>query len=152
MFKTNPGPFHFKKGSFRPLGQIHHQGPFRNPAEWEKNEVWSARLIVGFNVAGVATWDLEDLITLVRSVREAQVGDPSSTFLAQKGIYKHFDGTVVEEEGGQVIIFKLGGTPEDFEKQMVELAETIARQFQQETVILELQKDGVHQRLGYVKA
>lgn len=87
---------------------------------------------------------------IVREIRTEQVGNPGSTFLLQKGIYAHAaGGPVIEEDGAQVIILNLpdyGTEPPAFRKQIVKLAEDMARQLQQEEVIVEFQKGGVTER------
>jgi hypoxanthine-guanine phosphoribosyltransferase len=53
-------------------------------------------------------------------------------------------GEVVEEKGAQVIVLNLEGVPEaEFKKNMAELAETIAKKFHQEQVVVEIQKGGI---------
>lgn len=129
--------------SFHPLGKREQIGYLANREVWESDETWSARFFVGFNVGHDTVYAMEDLIAIVRAVREAQTGDPSSSFLYQRGIYKHKAGDVVEEPGAQAIIINMGETPTAFRKQMIELAEVIAKDLHQEEVVLELQRNGV---------
>lgn len=137
-------------GSFRPNGAVRNCGcgahAEPNPAAWESDEApLAARVFVGFNVGQKTVWDLDDLVALVRRVREAQGHHPDASFLAQKGIYTSaVDGKVVEEPGAQVVMLDLDGTKEkDFQAEMVSLAEVIATEFEQELVILELQRGGL---------
>ena len=136
--------------SFRPLGRWQIIGGKTqldrrsNPARWESDEVYAARLFVGFNIGDTSAFDLEDLIGLVRG----ELGEASAaTFIAQKGLYtSNRTGETVEEDGAQVILFNLTGeSPVDFRKRVIALAEKIARDFQQELVIAEFQKNGVVQ-------
>ena len=122
-----------------------------NRTLWEADEpIYAGRLFVGFNVGDEERWSMDDVVRLVRRVRSAQVKDPSSTFVYQRGLYSHHEGPgeghVVDEQGAQIIILNL---PEfevstvDFERQMVTLAEDIATELEQETVIVEIQRGGV---------
>lgn len=151
-YPFNPSTFHWnppkknRAGTFRPQGRLVRHGPDlrSNPAGWSSKRTLSARIIVGFSVGQVPTYNVDDLIRLVERVREQQGGNPSATFITQKGIYQHRDGTgVVHEDGAQVFIINLADLPdEDFEQQMVTLAETIAREMHQEEVIVEIQENG----------
>lgn len=150
------GPF---GGSFRPEGKLTHVGtrPVAGLGRtaWTSSDTLAARIIVGFNVGSRPVYQMKDLIKLVKRVREEQHADPSATFIAQQGIYQHKDpaqGTVIED-GGQVVIIDLDGLGEGaFEGQMIEVAEVIAREFEQETVIVEIQKNGITQRVHGVTA
>lgn len=152
--QCNPGPARWagpRPGEFRPAGNLSRHGTARNPATWSSTDTLSGRLFVGFNVGAEPRWSVEDLIPIVLSVRERQTGDPSATFMTQRGIYKHHDpdAGVVVEDGAQVIIFH-GGGPDDqeaFEDQLVELAEVIGAKLQQESVIVEVQRNGIAQRV-----
>lgn len=141
-------------GSFRPKGEIRHvavsalASPTLGAEAWRSTDTLSARLFVGFSVGGDPKYDLDDLIPIVREVRTKQApDDPSATFLLQRGIYKYRrTGEIVEEDGAQVVIIDtLGTDPETFEKQMIELAEEIARRLEQELVVVEIQRRGVVQ-------
>lgn len=135
-------------GFFRPNGpliRVDPKGVVPNPPTWTSEDpMQAARLFVGFNVGNKPTYKLEQLVSLVRSVRKKQEAKPDSTFLAQQGIYTGKDGTSVHEDGAQVIILNTDGIPAtDFRGQMIELAETIAERFRQEEVILEMQRGGM---------
>ena len=142
--------------TFVPNGRKRSHGKTfaKNPVRWEAGaDIWGARLFVGFNVGRETVYTMEDLIPIVRSVREEQTGDPSSSFLSQHGIYRHKEGDIVEEPGAQVIIINLTGTtPQQFENQMVALAEEIAEQLHQEEVVVEIQRSGLVQRVFGVGA
>lgn len=145
-FTWNPGAPH-RGGSFRPRGRLLARGLVENPPAWESARTVTGRLIVGFNVGEVPTYSLDHLIAIVERVRRQQVGTPDSTFIAQKGIYTHRDGqTVAHEDGAQVFIINLSGaTDEEFQAELVQLAEIVAREMQQETVIVEIQVNGISQ-------
>jgi len=149
----NPGPFYWNpghphpSGGFRPAGQLETYGkPYHlNPEDWSSKKTIAARLIVGFSVGNEPTYSMEDLIPIVTRVRRQQAGNPSASFVAQRGVYQHYDGkTVVTEDGAQVFIINLDGSSEArFKRQMVELAEVIAAEMQQEAVIVEIQVNGI---------
>lgn len=152
-YPFNPGLFYWTpprphaSGSFRPMGRITRHGSdtwLHNPSDWESAKTIAARLIVGFSVGQDPKYSMEDLIPIVARVREAQTGNQSASFIAQRGIYQHHDGTTVTEDGAQVFIINLTGvTMRKFKAQIVELAETIARELQQESVIVEIQVNGL---------
>jgi len=119
-------------------------------------ETISGRLIVGFNVGLTPRWTINDLIPIVREVRMQQVADPSASFLLQQGLYRHkkgkYAGEVVDENGAQVIIIDLSGaTIREFEAQMVQLGEIVAARLQQETVIVDIQVNGIVKKTHVVK-
>lgn len=149
------------RGEFVPAGRQVWSNRKRNPVVWSaagpggRMRNLSARLIVGFNdrqtLRPVVT--MRQVMDLVRSVREKQTGDPSSTFLAQTGVYRHHDGAVVEEKGAQVILFAPAGMPrKEWDAEMLHLAEVMAKKFNQETVILEIQVNGVSKNVVGVAA
>jgi len=137
-------------GSFRPNGKIQIVGEREhlrsNPTDWESEEgVLAARLFVGFNVGDVPTHTADDLVRVVRAVRERQGRTPDSSFLVQKGIYtSRRTGRVVEEDGAQVIILNLyGASNKEFTAEMSELAEAITHALKQEEVVVEIQQGGI---------
>lgn len=138
---------------FKPTGKLRRVGKemTQNPAT-PFGTVWSARLFVGFSVGQMPKWKVDDLIEIVRRVREAQGESADASFLIQKGIYTHRTGEVVTEDGAQVIIIGEGDAswlpflarvPKKFRRHIIELAETIARDMEQELVIVEFQRGGV---------
>ena len=84
------------------------------------------------------------------------VGDPGASFLSQRGLYRHDAGGIVDEPGAQVVIInvervmpngkKISVSPRRFEKDVERLSEDIATTFDQESVIVEIQKNGITQR------
>jgi hypothetical protein len=116
----------------------------------------SGRIIVGFNVGLTPRWTINDLIPIVREVRMQQTSDPGATFLLQQGLYRHSEGKlkgkIAEETGAQVIIINLSGASQrEFEDQMVQLAEIIAARLHQETVIVDIQVNGIIKKTHVVK-
>jgi hypothetical protein len=149
-FDNRPISWHDKKsaGHFAPEGKPKWYGVQPNPRSWSsEKETWIGRVIVGFARRGKKDVTMNELVAIVRRVRELQTRDPSSTFLAQRGLYRHRDsGEVVDEDGAQVVIIDTHDTPpKKFEKQIEELAEILARQLGQEEVIVEIQKNGISQ-------
>lgn len=140
-------------GSFRPNGPKTLAGrrTKANPELWSTDEpVYAARLFVGFNVGGAPQWSMDDLVTLVERLRRDQGRRPDSSFLAQRGIYTSDrpDGGTVTENGAQIVIINAPdpASPEIFQREMINLAEDIARELEQEAVVLEIQKDGMTQK------
>ena len=148
----NPGAFSWggpRGGAFRPQGKLSHHGPRPNPELWSSTETLAARLFVGFNVGKEAVWSVDDLIEIVKRVRLEQIGDASASFIAQQGIYQHADPALgmVVEHGAQVIIINMADlSAKDCEHEMVRLAEVIAIDLEQESVIVEIQKNGITQK------
>lgn len=158
-----------RPGSFRPNGAFQYHGnpehftrghwyPKANPADWgdpKEHEVWSARLFVGFSIGDKAIWTMDDMIELVQEIRQRQQARPDASFVSQRGIYSHEDKSqgIVVEDGAQIIIV---GDPRDnvsekqFRSEMIELAEEICREFRQESVMLEIQCNGMFKGMGRV--
>lgn len=141
-------------GSFRPTGRLLTFGTAsENPAKLQpKRALWSARLFVGFNVGGQPRWDIDDLARVVFAERKRQGKSPDASLLMQKGIYQSIvTGRPETEDGAQVIVLNLDGTPvAQFRRDMLRLAEVIAKKMKQELVIVEVQKDGVSQQIWEV--
>ncbi len=145
-------PHPHPSGTFRPTGRLERYGDeswmrTHNPRGWKSARTVVGRLFVGFSVGEVPTYTLDNLIPIVERVRTAQTGNPSASFVAQRGIYQsRKTRQVVNEDGAQIFIINTDGVDDDvFADQMVELAETIAREFQQEEVIVEIQVNGISQ-------
>lgn len=135
-----------RRTSFRPNGKQHYVGPHLNPATWSTRETWAARFFIGFNVGQETRWGIDHVVELVKRVRALQGRSPDASFIAQVGTYTHSGGEVVTEPGAQVILINTDGLePDAFEAEMVQMAEQIAKTFEQESVILEIQKNGVSQ-------
>lgn len=138
-----------RKTTFTPAGALQFRGRgtrtlLANPRLWAGRPAQASRLFVGLNVGDDPVWSLRDVIEVVGAERMQQTGDPSASFVAQKGIFKHAAGSVVEEDSVQVIILNLDDstTPDEFEEQMVDLATRLAHTLQQESVIVEMQLCG----------
>jgi hypothetical protein len=160
VLNANPGRFSWlnpdsTSGSFTPRGRLQFHGS-RNPITKKFPEVYAARLIVGLSIGIEPGQGMDDIIRIVKQVRAKQVGNPSASFVAQRGMYQYLSEgkkVVVEEDGVQVIVInepEHGVNSEDFEAQMVELAEELARELQQEVIIMEMQRNGVSQFTAWV--
>jgi hypothetical protein len=152
---TRPAVWSSPNGTraFIPHGRKRWSSDYRpNPTTWRSAETYSARLFVGFNVGHKTVYEMSDLVSLVRQVREGQVGNPSSSFVYQHGIYRHHDGDIVEEPGAQVIIINMDVSAEQFVAQMIELAEQICSEMSQEEVVVEIQRNGIVQEVLGVNA
>lgn len=167
--KTPKRTIHFNpSGPIETHGrQIFKKGPNYNPPTWSSRVTYAARLFVGFCVGGEVCHTMDELVALVRAVRRRQGKPEDSTFIAQRGVYTHsygeHQGRVVDEPGAQIIIIDsqleesqspsvFAGTdpgPETeaeqlarLEEEMIFLSEEIAQGFRQESVILEIQRNG----------
>lgn len=157
-FRVNIGPFDAGTGFFRGYGKIREHGARMNPAarigKRGKHIVLAARLFVGLSVHEKPKWSVKDVVDVVRDVREAQTGDPSASFLSQRGIYKHQSGNrIIDEKSVQVIVLDRAGVGrKKFEKQIIQLGEELARRLKQETVVGELQVNGVTKDAWFITA
>jgi len=157
---TVPERFGGGGGSFRPNGKIRFHGNWKNRDSKENPEEWwdagglSARFFLGFNVGDKPTYSVDDAIPVVRDELERLLGNPSSSFITQKGIYKSkITGNVVEEDGVQIVVFdETGHSNSEWKTKMAELAKTLVREFQQEAVFVQLQKNGQQISTGMVTA
>jgi len=138
-----------KRGGFVPNGKLitTKDCAFLKP-NWSSlavdSSMWSARIFVGFNVGHEPKYGMADLIRVVRkALRDAGEAEDAS-FVYQQGVYTHDDGTgVVQEQGAQVILLNIAGVPaRTFQKEMVRLANVILDELEQESVIVQIQKDG----------
>ena len=154
-YPVNPGAFTWRgpqPGSFQPTGALVEVGSGLSGIDWQRtNKILGARLIVGLSVGKRPRWKIADVIRVVRAARE-QTSDPSASFLVQKGIYKHKDPTrgIVEEDSVQVLIIDTTDpaiSQRVFEAQMIALGETLARAFKQESIIVEIQVNGLTRRV-----
>jgi hypothetical protein len=150
-YRVDTRRFRHRNVSFDPTGALYVVGDVnargQNPIAERYPEQIAARLFVGLKVGNVERWSLDDVLSVTRETRVAQVGDgdPGASFLYQKGIYRETSGAIIDENSVQVIVLNLtGATQEEFEAQMVEVAETLARRLEQEQVWVELQRNGVH--------
>lgn len=119
------------------------EGMAPNPIKKTVEGQLGARLFVGLSVGQRARWSIDDVIRITRRVRQRQTGDPSSTFIAQKGIFKGRGDKVVEEDSVQIMILYFGKKPAQFEKHMEQLALELVKKLKQEVVYVEMQRNGI---------
>lgn len=106
-------------------------GPLPNPLAWHSRETWFARLLVGLYVGGSPRWMVSDVSTYVQSVGV----QGAST---QRGLWHGSP-----ERSVQVVIFNAPPhkvSLKEFKRNMVGLAEMLARAFQQDQVIVDVQR------------
>jgi len=136
------GPY---AGTFEPEGVVASHGTDRT----RPGPVLAARVVISFPATNASASALDELIQVAREVRGRQCpADRDPLVLAQAGFYRHRDasGAYHADAGGQVVVVDSTGTArKQFEAEMIELAETIARWFEQRIVVLDLQVDAVTQ-------
>ena len=149
------GNFRHSRASFYANGPRKVVGS--NPIKWQDDETWAARFFVGLDVKvngeSVPRYSLEDVLEFVVDVRNEQGADPSSSYIAQRGVFRHCPDkdsqcVVAREHSVQVVIIApTGETPKQFRQNMLQLAEALAVQFEQEEVILQVQKNGIQEQV-----
>lgn len=149
---VNTGPFTYEKGTFEPEGALEYIG--ENPATPYGKGVYSALMLIGLSGQKGEEFEPEDVVELVKVVRadqtadpedETDPGDPSASFILQRGLYRHKKKReVVEEDSLRVIILHLTDEDRDeFKENILAMAEELANEFDQEEVIVEFQNKGV---------
>lgn len=129
---------------FEAIGERKRFGRIRNPRTATYGKALGARIFVGFNVGSRQRWHMSDVVKIVKRVRNAQVGTPNATFLAQTGIYKPPGGKAVAERGAQVILIdEQGLDPVSWSAQMEQLGEVLAGELRQKEVLVEIQHGGL---------
>lgn len=120
---------------------------------------WAARLFVGFSIEEKIVYTIDDLVMLVRDyLKRVRIKGHSdfrmpedSSFLLQRGVYTHaVSGKVNEETSAQIVIINLGVSILEFKAVVLGLAEHICDKWRQESVIVEIQKNGVVQKTWFV--
>jgi len=160
---VDPRAAYFANGvSFNPTGKLVYHRPtlVANPTKWDKakdSPLWSARIFVGLEKQHPTTgrvlnkYPMPRLVNIVKRVRMTQVGDPGSSFITQRGLFKTPGGKIVPEKSAQVIILSIYGEKQkQFKENIGKLAETIRQEFDQDMVIVEIQRDGIRKETGYV--
>ena len=140
------GPY---AGSFEPQGPIVAHG---SEAPWP-SRVLAARFVIGFEQVADPDAALDQMIQVARDVRATQAPGTEPLLVAQGGFYRHRDpaGQYRAEAGGQIVLIDAAATSrKQFETEMIELAEAIARRFAQPLVVLEIQQDAVTQVVHHV--
>lgn len=142
---VNAGEARFPRGRrFKPTGPLVPQSRSQELARREPLSRLSARFFVGLNVGTETKWTERDVVDAVVRIRRAQGATPGASILSQLGIYEDQQRRIINEPSVQIIIIDFDGVPQDaFTKEMIALGEQLARELQQETVLLEIQKRGV---------
>ena len=147
-------PVSCAKGLFRPNPNTpirqHGTRVIENPLKVEEGDVYSARLIVGFNVGDTPTWNIDDLIKFTTESLAETGHWQGSSYLSQKGIWQ----STPAEDGGQIIIIDMEHRSEKkFIDDMVELGDTLRHKMKQYSIVLEVQKNGlvVHKGSGMLQ-
>lgn len=141
-------------GSFTPNREspklAYKQHPYLTPNSWDSEaDVWAARIFVGFSVGQRPKYNIDDLIRIVKRVRRAQTGNPDASFVYQKGVYTHKEGPLkgqsVTEDGAQAVLLNLDPdvSTRQFYEDVIELAQIIREELEQEEVIVDVQKNGI---------
>jgi hypothetical protein len=103
-----------------------------------------ARLMVGLSVKGKNVYTVEFLRTLTRAYLRAHKMPENSTFVVQKGVYTHKRSKrVIEEDSSQIVLINEGVSNRKFFAVARSLAEHICKKMQQESVICEIQENGI---------
>src|SRR3990167_70216 len=75
--------------TFEPKGKMYMYGAMPNPEDPDvavdnaQKPLLSVRIIVGFSKEDGTTWMIDDVMSIVRRVREEQAAAPDSSFLLQ---------------------------------------------------------------------
>lgn len=151
---VNTGRFQSRGYLFNPKGGLRFHGPKRNPVDDLGEGVYSGLIIVGLEGRDDEKYTLKDVIEIVKEVREEQAGDPGSSFLSQKGLFKDPNtGKVFDENSIRIILLHLTKeSKRKFKENILDLAELLRESLNQQTVIVEFQNKGVTERIYAVHA
>jgi hypothetical protein len=145
-FKPTGPIYIFKKDGTTVAAREAKKNARQNPFEPFPPGGLTARLFVGLSVGDIPRFTVDDVIGEVRTFAKVHGGNAS--FVVQRGIYHDRP-----EDSVQVVIIDEKGRPLDvFLSEMTEMAEGLANRFEQEAVILEIQRSGVVQTVGTVTA
>ena len=148
---VNLGPFAWKgnpaadipPGHWQPTGQPSGQFRFKNPVQWVRGRLLSARIFVGLYVNGKPRWSKRDLVDLVK-----QVWGHEASFISQDGLWTN-RGKLKPEKSVQVVLLNLDGNgnpicanQQAWETATAQLADTIRKKFKQKLVVLDVQANG----------
>lgn len=148
--RFNSGRAHWNgpRGWFIPEGPIHRYGPDKNPLSFESKVTWAARMFVGLNIGDDEALDINDVVEAFEKNYRG-----GASFVAQMGRWPSKGGKIITEKSVQVIVIndKEGVTAQEFRGDMIDVAERMALELQQESIVLELQRNGVvKETLGVV--
>jgi hypothetical protein len=104
----------------------------------------AARIFVGLNVGTETKYTIQDFMQQTLKVRRSQGKRADGSFLGQMGIYEDTKGRTIEEPSVQIVLLDLGGEEEKvWTREMLALGGHLRRKFHQETVIVEIQQQGI---------
>jgi hypothetical protein len=162
-FRNNPLTIKSGSESFTPQGvvKVNPLSKSRlNPIKADYIKAYgpsiAARLFVGLSDLKGNKYTMSKLVTLTRSFLRLYGAPEDSSFLSQSGVYTHKSGRdagkVVTEKSAQIIIIKMDGekTLSRFQDLVVGLSEEICRKMNQESVIIDLQRNGVSKHIWEV--
>jgi len=132
---------------FRPKGPMYvaHDYYKPNPIEhFGSGGTRAARLFIGLNVGETPKWKPEDVMNRIYKIRKKQKASGDMSVLTQLGIYEDSEGRRIDEESVQVILLDLSDDP-NFVKNILDLADELRGELEQERIIVEIQKGGVVQ-------
>lgn len=145
---------------FRPKGKVvcHEKGGGRKSTAAEARKSFgkggpSARIFMGLSVGEDATFTVDDVVQAVARIRRARSLTPNASILSQKGIYEDRQKRLIVEDSVQIVIIDVDGTPiEEFKEEVLDLADELIDEFEQEEIVVELQDAGIVQELFSVTA
>jgi hypothetical protein len=104
----------------------------------------AARIFIGLNIGGEEAIDTEEIIDFIIEWRTEHGDNPSMSVLTQRGVYQNARGEVIQEPSLQIVILEFGDLAKnEFANEMTALGEALAEAFEQDEVIVEIQKRGV---------
>jgi hypothetical protein len=136
---------------FRPRGKItcHDSKALRAEASkaFSKGGL-SARILMGLSVGEESTYTVDDVIDAIKTIRKRQKLSPNASIISQKGIYEDKKHRIIVEDSVQIVIIDMDElTYKEFVKQIIDLAEEMVDEFEQEGIVVEFQKKGVVKEL-----
>ena len=146
------GKRHYRNGG----GFLPHRGSVtaynHNPREkWDVADR-AALILVGLaDETGKTVWSEGAVVETVKDMRLDQIGDAGASFILQRGLYTHApkkgsERETVDETSVRAIILNTDTEREpnkEFEENILNIAQELANDLRQETVIVEFQKRGV---------
>lgn len=138
------------RGSFAPEGPVRWSSPdWRTAAEHWRNapHQHSARLVLGL-AGDLAPATPEEVLQAAALHQAAHFGAVAQPAMAQCGAYLPDHSGLTSGAGLQLVVFAPAGCrPPDWHSYTVKLAESLARQFRQPQVVVELQHNGVRRNV-----
>ncbi len=176
IIRANVGRFAYRDAEgrrrmFLPQGNAlvpdnYDENPSSVRTEADKQPVWAARFMIGFNVKGKKgpQFGLEKVREVWLALRRQQVSgpkgdepvDPSMSLIATLGTWQTFDRAdpqadergIVIEPGCQLICIRtkwFNETPEEFAANMEQIGKAMTVELQQQEIPIEVQKNGIVQ-------